>query len=519
MDLEDDTMNVPTNDCQTVRESAGEFLDGRLERSARDQIRAHLGSCDPCKAEFRVLHRLSQLAARQPVIAPPHELADRVRGVLHQRRGSVLARLGTPRIKTAWTRVAAAVLLLPSAATVGYLLGRESQDAPTTTVAETHSGVTTPPEAQPISHTGGNSESPGLRPVDPLKAYKDEGFKPELFIRAGRQLLADLNLDRLDPDISASLVQSELDYFDLGEQANRFLAVDSRVPHSEHSGVRSIRSLAHIINNLNEIAPDMSRDPAILARSRRELRKPAMLTSLNSLPYVAPQNTAPPANKGRLRRVVEDHAPRLVSEQKDSLVTLLELKHNVVHGRFEDFFLFVSNENIERATNRRPPDILCDPHVEDAMCVLLASALPEFGLGSMAHIYRDKVDSLPQVFITMSRPRFVPRRGTPDLEQLMHGFHQHIQHMKASLPDETRQPTLIQMPNNGIRMILQSEVRSGVFDLHGLHVEFTYQEGDDVWPEEAWIGVEDIEIEALEADVPVQSSVDAPKGTRSDDGR
>jgi anti-sigma factor RsiW len=112
------------NDCSAVQAGFAEYLDGRLNGHAMQDIAAHLRDCQTCAHEWKSLrHAQSSLAALGPV-PEPEDLLLRIRVAVSQER----ARKGRRRFEAAelvWKNTVGPFLLQASAgfASAVLLLG------------------------------------------------------------------------------------------------------------------------------------------------------------------------------------------------------------------------------------------------------------------------------------------------------------------------------------------------------------------------------------------------------------
>jgi anti-sigma factor (TIGR02949 family) len=75
-------------DCATAVRRLWDYLDGRLSAPARDEVEAHLATCEKCPPHFEFAERIkaSLAAAAVPAISREEEarLRERVRGALQR---------------------------------------------------------------------------------------------------------------------------------------------------------------------------------------------------------------------------------------------------------------------------------------------------------------------------------------------------------------------------------------------------------------------------------------------------
>lgn len=97
---------------QEIRESLGAYVLGHLDPPEADAVRAHLESCDQCRAELEQLSPVAAaLAVAKPAFAPN---AGQVPGELRNRMDAALAGEAGRRRRTRVLRSAGAVLVAAS---------------------------------------------------------------------------------------------------------------------------------------------------------------------------------------------------------------------------------------------------------------------------------------------------------------------------------------------------------------------------------------------------------------------
>jgi anti-sigma factor RsiW len=82
----DATERVAAIDCETAVRRLWDFLDGRLPSPSRDEVEAHLATCELCPPHF-VFARSMQRVLAESVPTPAAEeqrLAERVRAALRR---------------------------------------------------------------------------------------------------------------------------------------------------------------------------------------------------------------------------------------------------------------------------------------------------------------------------------------------------------------------------------------------------------------------------------------------------
>ncbi|MBZ5529052.1 MAG: zf-HC2 domain-containing protein [Acidobacteriia bacterium] len=72
--------------CKKVRERLGGYLDGAVRSSERARLQQHLAICGECREELERYRKLSALLSRKTAVAPPADLAVRIRLAAAQER-------------------------------------------------------------------------------------------------------------------------------------------------------------------------------------------------------------------------------------------------------------------------------------------------------------------------------------------------------------------------------------------------------------------------------------------------
>lgn len=260
-------MNAPaqSNPCPAVRALASRYLDGRLSAPSRARVHAHLKECGACLDTYRSLQRLSTMARSLPRAAAPADLARRVRRTVSERRQETLAHLdlgtapapvttaSTPHIhmtRVPWRAIAiaAAVVATVSASLfAGYKLGRMEERGDTESLlaqlrtdrdrfadqlinAQGSQGSLQAPPRDDLAHGSSTKRQPALTEVDPgiWKPYREQGFRPEQFVRSAQSLWSDLaSYEQLDPEVRRPLLTAQLACFDLPTQARVYERISS----------------------------------------------------------------------------------------------------------------------------------------------------------------------------------------------------------------------------------------------------------------------------------------------------
>jgi hypothetical protein len=85
--------------CETVRAQLPGFLDGALRWREHAPVQAHLESCADCRRELETYRKLSGLMSRVEPVAPPPDLALRVRNAVSRARAEL------PLHRRLWNRL------------------------------------------------------------------------------------------------------------------------------------------------------------------------------------------------------------------------------------------------------------------------------------------------------------------------------------------------------------------------------------------------------------------------------
>ena len=65
--------------CEEARANASDYIDGDIDSTVEDRIRAHLGGCPLCEAFFRTLRETISVLRGMPAQTAPAGFAERVR--------------------------------------------------------------------------------------------------------------------------------------------------------------------------------------------------------------------------------------------------------------------------------------------------------------------------------------------------------------------------------------------------------------------------------------------------------
>ena len=411
--------------CQELRALASEYLDGRLDEETRDGVQNHLRACPACVREVRALQRLSAHVRALPALEVEHDLAQRVREELHQRRQTTLRDLGvpgslerrsvtvsSPRTRTVRLAAAAALLMaaFAGALRVGYLLGHNDA-RPSRELASTGSTTNRPPSIEtrstfppapdvgaelasgevalhPVSGGAPPSESRDSGPVDDSvfwAASRNQGFDAEPYSRAVHGLFADLSsIDSVQEPLRKPLLLSQIRFFDLDSRSSRFLSLRDQLPPSERR-----ESLARAAQLVSKLSRDVETGAAVDYRVLRNDARAAAAYTLAPPPTV--DGTAPPPT--RAWQVVAEVAPELPSADTGSLAMLLRLRDEWIHGRYQ--------EPVKQAFFRYHQDGTSPEHpLRAPMDFTIALSLREVGLDPVAISFESGLDAeVQRVFV------------------------------------------------------------------------------------------------------------------------
>jgi len=84
--------------CNSVQKRLAGYLDGAVRSSERARVQQHLDSCAACREELQRYRKLSLLLSRTTPVAPPPDLAVRIRVAAAQER----AARETSRLRAWW---------------------------------------------------------------------------------------------------------------------------------------------------------------------------------------------------------------------------------------------------------------------------------------------------------------------------------------------------------------------------------------------------------------------------------
>ena len=81
--------NSDAIDCSYVMERLGEYVDGELSEESRESVDLHLDECVECTAFLASYKHVIEAASelREPEVAVPVEVQNRLRSALNQRLG------------------------------------------------------------------------------------------------------------------------------------------------------------------------------------------------------------------------------------------------------------------------------------------------------------------------------------------------------------------------------------------------------------------------------------------------
>lgn len=114
--------------CADLLSRHSEYLDGRLDERAAEEVRMHLADCRRCARYDRVLRRGLQLLAQQPQVEPSEDFYLRLEQRL--RFEDQRAAMRPVRFMAAASVMVAALLALAAWVPVMLLATRESEPAP-----------------------------------------------------------------------------------------------------------------------------------------------------------------------------------------------------------------------------------------------------------------------------------------------------------------------------------------------------------------------------------------------------
>ena len=71
-------------DCGDAQDQIYQYLDSELDERTAASIRAHLDDCPDCFDSFDFERRLKQVIRKHLADDMPHDLADKVKALIHQ---------------------------------------------------------------------------------------------------------------------------------------------------------------------------------------------------------------------------------------------------------------------------------------------------------------------------------------------------------------------------------------------------------------------------------------------------
>jgi hypothetical protein len=173
--------------CWTIRENLPGYLDGALPSRQRKPINEHLDFCSDCRRELERYRKLSKLMGRVERVAPPADLAVRIRVAASLARARkawwrrawdnavlVLENILEPVAVPATGGVMAAMLvfvLVMQNLFVGVPLGAVPNDVPTNLLQPARLLSLSP---FPMADTGESNSGPGLLLIEATVNEKGE---------------------------------------------------------------------------------------------------------------------------------------------------------------------------------------------------------------------------------------------------------------------------------------------------------------------------------------------------------
>lgn len=99
-------------DCETVRTSLSDYLDGALDARSAQAIEDHLARCGACRQELDALSHAIACLESLPGIKAPESLRAAIRVAIHERAGRFRQASRSPFTWPRAIAVAAAVLII-----------------------------------------------------------------------------------------------------------------------------------------------------------------------------------------------------------------------------------------------------------------------------------------------------------------------------------------------------------------------------------------------------------------------
>jgi anti-sigma factor (TIGR02949 family) len=101
--------------CEDIRRRLGEFIDGELAASSREQVKQHMSSCERCRRELARLESLTHHLAGEGQAKAPAGLWSAIESRLERAGGGTPGPVGQPRVRPRLTRLAARPLAAAAA--------------------------------------------------------------------------------------------------------------------------------------------------------------------------------------------------------------------------------------------------------------------------------------------------------------------------------------------------------------------------------------------------------------------
>lgn len=175
--------------CREIQHRLPGYVDGAIHSRDHARVREHLESCVDCREELDRYHRLSASLARMELVAPPEDLAARIRVRVSQARTmpsyarrlggrawlifeNILRPLAVPATGGLVTAVLVFILVVQSLL-VGIPLGAVPNDLPTSLLQPARLESLAPFPVPGIGATGGYSDAEILMLEATLDAQGD----------------------------------------------------------------------------------------------------------------------------------------------------------------------------------------------------------------------------------------------------------------------------------------------------------------------------------------------------------
>lgn len=156
-------MTDMTMTCERVDELLAAWIEGDLDREAREAVGGHLRQCLRCAAIVRDLNAIRREAARLPGLEPSRDLWAGIAARIEAPVVDVGSHRAPARRRLAWGLAAAATLLVAVTSGITWTLARRDADS-----SVAGAGDSVPAAGSPVATVA------GVRPLTPELVYDRE---------------------------------------------------------------------------------------------------------------------------------------------------------------------------------------------------------------------------------------------------------------------------------------------------------------------------------------------------------